>query len=145
MVYRVSACRRIGVRPEAIAYLIIVDAIIITYDKCVMTMAKHFRDLDVYQEAMEIVMSVSELTRTFPADEKYVLSDQIRQSSHSDAETESAETQVHLEIAFRHRYITSEMFARLDDACDKIIAQIVKMIDHADRWVVKPRRNIPNA
>jgi four helix bundle protein len=168
MVYRVSAYRRIGVRPEAIAYLIIVDATIITYDKCVMAMAKHFRDLDVYQEAMEIVMSVSELTRRFPADEKYVLSDQIRRSSRSvcanlaeawrkrrylaafvsklnDAETEAAETQVHLEIAFRHRYITSEMFARLDDACDKIIAQIVKMIDHADRWVVKLRRNIPNA
>jgi cysteinyl-tRNA synthetase len=138
MVYRVSTYRRIGVRPEAIAYLIIVDAIIITYDKCVMAMAKHFRDLDVYREAMEIVMSVSELTRTFPADEKFV-------SKLNDAETEAAETQIHLEIAFRHRYITSEMFARLDDACDKIIAQIVKMIDHADRWVVKPRRNIPNA
>jgi four helix bundle protein len=132
-----------------------------------MSVAKHFRDLEVYQGAMEIVMGVSELAKRFPADEKYVLSDQIRRSSRSvcanlaeawrkrrylaafvskldDAETEAAETQVHLEIALRHRYITSEMFARLDDACDKIVGQIVKMIDHADRWIVKPRRNIPN-
>jgi four helix bundle protein len=132
-----------------------------------MSMAKHFRDLEVYQGAMEIVMGVSELAKRFPAEEKYILSDQIRRSSRSvcanlaeawrkrrylaafvsklnDAETEAAETQVHLEIALRHRYITSEMFARLDDACDKIVGQIVKMIDHADRWIVKPRRNIPN-
>ena len=112
-------------------------------------------------------MGASELAKRFPTDEKYVLSDQIRRSSRSicanlaeawrkrtyltafvsklnDAETEAAETQVHLEIALRHRYITSEMFARLDDACDKIVGQIVKMIDHADRWIVKPRRNIRN-
>jgi hypothetical protein len=41
-------------------------------------------------------------------------------------------------------YISAETFARLDDACDKIIGQIVKMIDYADRWIVKPRRNISN-
>jgi four helix bundle protein len=112
-------------------------------------------------------MSVAELTKRFPADEKYVLSDQIRRSSRSvcanlaeawqkrrylaafvsklnDAETEAAETQVHLEIALRHRYITADTFKRLDDACDKIIGQIVKMIDHADRWVLKPRQRISN-
>jgi four helix bundle protein len=123
-------------------------------------------DLEAYQGAIEVVMSVSELTKQFPADEKCVLSDQIRRSSRSvcanlteawrkrrylaafvsklnDAETEATETQVHLEIAFRHRYITSETFARLDDGCDKIVGQIVKMIDQADRWIVKPRRNIP--
>jgi hypothetical protein len=43
-----------------------------------------------------------------------------------------------------HRYITPEMFASLDDACDKVVGQIVKMIDHADRWIVKPRRNTRN-
>lgn len=132
-----------------------------------MIIVKHFRDLEVYQGAMEIIMRVSELTKEFPADEKYVLTDQIRRSSRSvcanlaeawrkrrylaafvsklnDAETEAAETQVHLEIAFRHRYISAETFAQLDDACDKIIGQIVKMIDQADRWIVKPRRNISN-
>ena len=132
-----------------------------------MNMAKHFRDLEVYQGAMEIVMSVSELTKKFPVDEKYVLSDQIRRSSRSvcanlaeawrkrrylvafvsklnDAETEAAETQVHLEVALRHRYITSEIFENLDDASDKVLGQIVNMIDHADRRIIKPRRQISN-
>jgi four helix bundle protein len=48
-----------------------------------MLLVKHFRDLEVYQGAMEIVMSVSELSKKFPADEKYVLTDQIRRSSRS--------------------------------------------------------------
>jgi four helix bundle protein len=132
-----------------------------------MNIAKHFRDLEVYQGAMEIVMSVSKLTKKFPGDEKYVLSDQIRRSSRSvcanlaeawrkrrylaafvsklnDAETEAAETQVHLEVALRHRYITWEIFENLDDDCDKVLGQIVSMIDHADRWIIKPRRQISN-
>jgi four helix bundle protein len=130
-------------------------------------MAKHFRDAEVYRGAMEMVMSVFELTKKFPADEKQVLSDQIRRSSRSvcanlaeawrkrsylaafvsklnDAETEAAETQLHLEVALRHRYITSEIFENLDDACDKVLGQIVSMIDHADRWIIKPRRQISN-
>jgi four helix bundle protein len=59
----------------------------------------------------------------------------------NDAETEASETQVHLEIAFHHEYIDRETFEALDDACDKIISQIVKMIDQADRWIIKPSRN----
>jgi len=57
----------------------------------------------------------------------------------NDAETEAAETQVHLEIAFRHDYIGSETFEENDDVCDKIISQIVKMIDRADLWLIKPK------
>jgi len=111
---------------------------------------------------MALVMRIFELTRQFPAEEKYALTDQVRRSSRSvcanvaeawrkrryqaaflsklnDAETEAAETQVHAEIAFRHGYVTQEVIAELDDACDKILAQIVRMIDHADRWVIKSR------
>jgi four helix bundle protein len=127
-----------------------------------MKSAKHFRDLDVYQRAMSLVLRMFELTKQFPAEEKYALTDQVRRSSRSvcanlaeawrkrrymgsfvsklsDAEAEAAETQVHAEIAFRHNYITQEVFNELDQACDTILAQIVTMIDHADRWVIKPR------
>ena len=55
----------------------------------------------------------------------------------SDAEAEAAETQVHIEIAYRHGYLNQEVFDELDDAYDKILCQIVKMIDQADRWLVK--------
>src|SRR5271165_7006276 len=127
-----------------------------------MSYVEHFRDLDVYQGAMSLVMRIFELTKDFPVEERYTLTDQVRRSSRSicanlaeawrkrryraafvsklnDAETEAAETQVHAEIAFRHCYLNQEIFNEVDDECDKILAQIVKMIDHADRWVIKPR------
>jgi four helix bundle protein len=122
---------------------------------------RHFRELNVYQEAMSLVMRITEMTRSFPNEERFALTDQIRRSSRSicanlaeawrkrryeaafvsklnDAETEAAETQVHLEIAFRHDYIDQQSFEQQDDVCDKIIAQIVKMIDQSDRWIIKP-------
>src|SRR5438876_9664284 len=94
---------------------------------------KHFRDLDVYQNALTTGLGIYELTKTFPADERYALTDQIRRSSRSvcaniaeawrkrryiaafvsklsDAEAEAAETQVHLEIAQRLGYISQEKF-----------------------------------
>jgi four helix bundle protein len=57
----------------------------------------------------------------------------------SDAESDAAETQVRVEIAFRHRYLKQEAFNELDAAYDKIPGQIVKMIDRADDWVIKSR------
>jgi len=125
-----------------------------------MTSIRHFRELEVYQEAMSLVMRVTELTKSFPREERFALTDQIKRSSRcanlaeawrkrryeaafvsklNDAETEAAETQVHLEIAFRHEYIDGETFEQDDDVCDKIISQIVTMIDRADLWIIKPK------
>jgi four helix bundle protein len=123
---------------------------------------RHFRELDVYQGAMDLVMQIFELAKYFPSDERYALTDQIRRSSRSvcanlaeawrkrryeaafvsklnDAEAEAAETQVHIEIALRHNYLSQETFEELDDAYDKILAQIVKMIDQSERWILKTR------
>ena len=110
------------------------------------------------------MLRVFELTRQFPDRESYALTDQVRRSTRSicanlaeawrkrryegafiaklnDAEAEAAETQVHLEIAFRHSYLTQEVFGQLDDAYNKILGQIVKMIDQAEQWVIKPRED----
>lgn len=123
--------------------------------------ARHFRDLDVYQGGMDLVMRISEISKNFPNEER--LTDQIRRSSRSvcanlaeawrkrryraafilklnDAETEAGESQVHIEIALRHGYIDELEFRELDDAYEKVQSQIINMIDHADRWVIKPRR-----
>src|SRR5277367_1000814 len=125
-----------------------------------MKSVRHFRELDVYQGAMSLVLRVFELTKYFPVEERYGLTNQVRRSSRSicanlaeawrrrryqaafvlrlnDAEAEVAETQVHIEIAFRHHYVSQQVFEELDDACDKILAQIVKMIDQADRWATQ--------
>jgi four helix bundle protein len=123
---------------------------------------KHFRDLDLYQGAMDLVMRVSELTRKFPSEERFALTDQIRRSPRSVCtnlaeawrkrryevsfvsklnEAEAAETQGHLEIALRHGYLTHDIFAELDDDFDKVLSQIVKMIDQPEHWVFKTRKN----
>jgi four helix bundle protein len=104
-----------------------------------MNSAKHFRELDVYQGAMSLVLTIFELTKNFPVEERYALTIQVRRSSRSvcanlaeawrrrrcqgafvsrlnDAEAEAAETQVHIEIAFRHHYLGQEVFEELDDA-----------------------------
>ncbi len=42
---------------------------------------KHFRDLEVYQKAFALAMKIFQITKTFPAEERYALTDQIRRSS----------------------------------------------------------------
>jgi len=44
-------------------------------------MAQSFRELTVWQRAMELTVSVYKLTRDFPKDEQYGLSSQIRRSA----------------------------------------------------------------
>ncbi len=124
--------------------------------------AQNYRDLIVYQQAIEAAMRVFELTRTFPAEERYSMVDQIRRSSRSvcanlgeawrkrrykpafiaklsDAESEAAETQVWLELATRCGYLRQDNAEELTAAHEGILAQLVAMIDRADSWIVKPR------
>jgi four helix bundle protein len=140
----------------------------ITFEYNVMRAVKRFRELDVYQGAMSSLMHIFELTKHSPVEDRYTVTDQVRRSSRSvcanlaeawrkrryraafvsklnDAEAEIAETQVHVEIALRHSYLKQDVFDELDDACDKILAQIVKMIEHADRWRIKSRENATRA
>jgi len=44
---------------------------------------RHFRDLEVYQRAFAAAMEIFELTKTFPAEERYSMVDQIRRASRS--------------------------------------------------------------
>ena len=125
---------------------------------------RHFRDLDVYQNAFETGLRVYELSKKFPDDERYALTDQVRRSSRSvcaniaeawrkrrytaacisklsDSEGEAAETQVHIELAFRHGYIGHADFHAIDDAYEHILGQLVRMIDHPEQWVIGARKN----
>ena len=123
---------------------------------------RHFRDLDVYQNALETALRVYELSKKFPDGERYALTDQIRRSSRSvcaniaeawrkrrytaafisklsDSESEAAETQVHMEFAVRHGYIGNAEFQAIDDAYEHILGQLVRMIDHPEKWVIGGR------
>ena len=125
---------------------------------------RHFRDLDVYQNGLQTGLRVFELSKQFPNDERYALTDQIRRSSRSvganiaeawrkrrytaafisklsDSEGEAAETQVHIEFAFRHGYISDAEFQAIDNAYERVLGQLVRMIDHPEKWVIGPRKN----
>jgi four helix bundle protein len=121
-----------------------------------------YRDLRVYQKGMDLAMEIFQLTKSFPKEERYSLVDQIRRSSRSvcnniaeawrkrrykaafiaklsDAETEACETQVSLEFGLRCKYLDLEKVKSLDAEYDQLLAQIVSMIDGADKWLIKSR------
>ena len=119
-----------------------------------------YKELRVFQNAMNAAMKIFELTKTFPPEEKYSMVDQMRRSSRSvcsnigeawrkrrykaafiakmsDAESEACETQVWIEFARRCEYLSDDICLELDTAYEQIIGQIVKMIDDADNWLIK--------
>jgi four helix bundle protein len=117
------------------------------------------QDLDVYKKAFEAAMQVFELSKKFPKEETYSLTDQIRRSSRSvcanlaeawrtrryeaafisklnDAEGEAAETQTWIEFSVRCDYMTSDVGRALFKTYDEIIATYVGMISHPTSWVL---------
>ena len=120
---------------------------------------RNVRDLRVYNSAFETAFEIFIRTKNFPAEERYSMVDQMRRSSRSvcanlaeawrkrrykaafiaklnDAESEAYETLVWLEMALSCEYLDECDFERLGKAYDHIIAQIVRMIMTAERWVI---------
>jgi four helix bundle protein len=115
------------------------------------------RDLKVYRKAFDLAMEIYELTKKFPKEEKYSLTDQIRRASCSvcsnlsegwrkrrykavflnkltDSGQEAAETQTWLEFSFHCKYINEETFLRLDDSYEHIFAMLNTMENKADTF-----------
>jgi four helix bundle protein len=116
-------------------------------------------DLEVYKRAFGVAMRIFELTKKFPKEEIYSLTDQIRRSSRSvcanlaeawrkrryeaafvsklsDAEAEAAETQVWLRFSVASKYLDPAIAAELHQAYDAVIRTIVGMITHPQTWVL---------
>jgi four helix bundle protein len=115
------------------------------------------RDLVVYQRAFRAAMKIFEITKKFPKEETYSLTDQIRRSSRSvctnlsegwrkrkykavfvnkltDAEQEAAETQTWLEFAHECRYIDEQTCKTLDKEYEEIFAMLAGMEIKADSF-----------
>ena len=118
---------------------------------------KHFRDLEVYQIAFNSAMKIFNLTKQFPSEEKYSLTDQIRRSSRSvcsnlaegwrkrkykavfinkltDSMQEASETQTWLEFSKACSYIDNDLFDELDSEYEKIIKMLNSMEINADKF-----------
>ena len=122
-----------------------------------MNKIRSHRDLKVWQKAMDGAMAVFEETRNFPSEERFSLTDQVRRSSRStpaqiseawrkrryaaafisklnDAEGEAAETQTHIELARRCRYLSDQRAAELDDIYEEILSMLATMGNHPEKW-----------
>lgn len=125
---------------------------------------KSHRELRVWQAAMDAGMEIFAQTTGFPAEERYSLVDQVRKSSRSvaanlseawrkrrykaaflakmnDAESEATETQTWIEFARRCKYVSDKKADALDQAYESILAQIVRMIDQPDPWIIPTRKS----
>jgi four helix bundle protein len=114
-------------------------------------------DLEVYQRAFEAAMKIFEVSKAFPKEETYSLTDQIRRSSRSvcanlaegwrkrryslafisklsDSEAEAAETQTWLQFAVKCGYLSAAAAKDLYKDYDVIIGMLVSMITHPDQW-----------
>ena len=117
-------------------------------------------ELDVYRLSIEAAMKIFFLSKNFPKEELYSLTDQVRCSSRSvssniaeswrrrkyerafvnklnEAEAEAAETQVWLEYAVKCEYLDEEKGRDLHTRYDHIIGKLVSMENNPGPWLLK--------
>jgi len=117
----------------------------------------HFRDLLVYQKAFNLAMEIFEISKTFPKEEMYSLTDQIRRSSRStcvniaeayrkrqypkhflsklsDSDAENSETLAWLDFAFACKYIEGNTHQQLSSESDEVGKLINYMILHPEKY-----------
>ncbi|QLE49075.1 four helix bundle protein [Nostoc sp. C057] len=121
---------------------------------------KNHQDLKVYQMAFDAAMKIFELSKKFPVEERYSLTDQIRRSSRSvcanlaeawrkrryeaafvaklnDCEAEAAETQTWIEFAVKCNYLDVELGRELYGIYNRILGGLVNMITDPSPWLMK--------
>ncbi len=119
--------------------------------------ARSFKDLRVYQRAREIARGVFKLTKTFPKEEMYSLTDQVRRSARSvgaqiaeawgkrryekhfvskltDADAEQMETQHWVGEALDCGYISGTEAAQLNSGLEEIGRMLNSMMQESDSF-----------
>lgn len=117
-----------------------------------------YRTLLGYQKAFTLAMRIYHVSKTFPQEERFGLTTQIRNSSRSvctniveaykrrrykdyyisklnDSETENAETQVWLDFAIACHYFTNEIYLELKSDNDEVAKLVLYMINNPDRFL----------
>jgi len=116
-------------------------------------------DLIVYQRAFDLAMRLYEVSKQFPPQERYSLTDQIRRSSRSvcanlaeawrkrryraaflskltEVEGELAETQTWLAFASCCGYLSKEEMSLLHQGYTDVARTIANMVLHVDEWLL---------
>ena len=116
-----------------------------------------FRDLKVYQKAFKLAMDIFEITKSFPTEEKYGLTSQIRRSSRSvcssiaeayrkrkypshfvsktsDADMENSETQVWLDFSLSCKYINRKIYNDYLSRSEEVGKMLHHMMEHPEKY-----------
>ena len=122
-----------------------------------MSKIESFKDLIVYQKAYKLAMEIFEISKSFPKEERYSLTDQIRRSSRSvtsclaeswakrryeksfvnklaDSLGEENETEVWLDYSKDCDYIQQEIHEKILSDYDEVRKILISMINHSDDW-----------
>lgn len=120
-------------------------------------LARNHEDLDVWKNSFEHAMQVFIISKAFPKEETYSLTDQIRRSSRAvsanisearqkrryqahfiskltDSAAEAAETQTWLRFAHRCGYMQEKEMLELPERYNEVLRTIRAMILHAPSW-----------
>jgi len=120
-------------------------------------MVKNFKDLIVYQKAHKLAMDIFDLSKKFPKEEKFSLTDQIRRSSRSvssciaeswakrlyikafvnkltDSLGEEFETEDWLDYSKDCKYISDEEYELMISGYDEVRKMLISMINSPEKW-----------
>ncbi|WP_445632671.1 S23 ribosomal protein [Nostoc sp. DSM 114161] len=127
---------------------------------------KDHKDLGIYKIAFETAMKIFELTKKFPVEERYSLTDQIRRSSRSVCanmaeawrkrryeaafvaklndcvreacrrQAEASETHTWIEFAVKCNYIDVQTGRELYASYNQVLSGLVNMINHPSPWLM---------
>jgi four helix bundle protein len=124
-----------------------------------MSQVNSFRELIVYQKAYALATEIFELSKSFPKEEKYSLTDQIRRSSRSvsanlaeayakrryeahfvskltDAYMENSETQVWLKFALESKYIQFDIYNEFAEQSKDVGRLLNYMINNPKKFSI---------
>ena len=122
-----------------------------------MMLIKTHKELDVYKLSFQAAMTIFNISKSFPKEETYSMTDQIRRSSRSvsanlaesfrkrrypkhfvsklsDCEAEAAETQVWLDFALACGYINETIHAEIYEKYDWVLGKLVNMMKSPEKW-----------
>jgi four helix bundle protein len=117
----------------------------------------NFKETAVYKKAFSLAMEIFEISKSFPKEEKYSLTDQVRRSSRSvcanlgeayrkkrypahfiskltDCDAENSETNVWIDFAFSCNYIDESIKLNLHTKSDEVGKLLYHMINNPEKY-----------
>jgi len=115
------------------------------------------KELNVFKSSFELALQINQLSKDFPLEERYSLTDQVRRSSRSvstniaeafrkrrypksfvaklsDSDGEAAETQVWLSFATAFGYLDEHIALDLDQKYEQLEKQLITMLMSPEKW-----------